>query len=79
VISVKLNNQLYKNQGILVNGNACIPFVFLKSLGIDTKLVANVPQVNYRNVVYIKAIELQKFKVSVIWDNATRTVVLSSK
>ncbi|MDP8962831.1 MAG: N-acetylmuramoyl-L-alanine amidase [Cyanobacteriota bacterium] len=79
VISVKLNDQLYKNQGILVNGNACIPFVFLKSLGIDTKLVANVPQVNYRNVVYIKAIELQKFKVSVRWDNATRTVVLSSK
>jgi hypothetical protein len=79
VISVKINEQLYKNQGILVNGNGCIPLVFLKSLGIDTKLVTNVPQINYRNVVYIKAIELQKFKVSVSWDNATRSVVLSSK
>jgi hypothetical protein len=79
VISVKINDQFYRNQGILVNGNACTPIVFLKSLGVDPKLVSSVPQINYRNVVYIKAIELQKFKVSISWDNATRTVALSSK
>jgi hypothetical protein len=79
VISVKINDQVHKNQGILVNGNACIPIVFLKSLGIDAELLTNTPKISYRDVVYVKAVELQKFKVSVSWDNASRTVVLSSK
>jgi hypothetical protein len=79
VISIKINDQTYKNQGILVNGNACVPIVLLKSLGIDAKLLANTPQTKYRDVVYVKAIELQKFKVSVSWDNATRSVILTSK
>lgn len=79
VISVKINAQVYKNQGILVNGNACIPIVFLKSLGINAELLKNRPKISYRDVVYVKAVELQKFKVSVSWDNASRTVVLSSK
>ena len=79
VISIKINDQTYKNQGILVNGNASVPIVLLKSLGIDAKLLANTPQTKYRDVVYVKAIELQKFKVSVSWDNATRSVILTSK
>jgi N-acetylmuramoyl-L-alanine amidase len=79
VISVKLNDQLYTNQGILVNGNAAIPVVFLKSLKIDEKIVENVPKTTYRDVVYIPAIELQKFNIAVAWDNSIRSVVLRSK
>lgn len=79
VISIKINDQIYKNQGILVNGNASVPIVLLKSFKIDTQLLANTPKITYRDVVYVKAIDLQKFKVSVSWDNASRTVVLSSK
>lgn len=79
VISLKINDQVYKNQGILVNGNASVPIVLLQSFKFDTQLLANTPKITYRDVVYVKAIDLQKFKVSVSWDNASRTVVLSSK
>lgn len=78
VISIKINDQVYKNQGILVNGNASVPIALLKSFKIDTQLLANTLKINYRDEVYVKAIDLQKFKVSVSWDNASRTVVLSS-
>jgi hypothetical protein len=79
VINVQINDQVYKNQGILANGNACIPIVFLKSLRVDEELVKNSPKTTYRNLVYVKAIELQKFNVSVNWNNDTRTVVLRAK
>lgn len=79
VINVKVNNQFYRNQAILVNGNACIPIVFLKSLGVDVKQLGNTPQISYRNIVFVKAVALQPFNVSVTWDNANRTVILTSK
>lgn len=79
VISVKLNNQVYRNQGLLVNGNAHIPLIFVKSLGVDPNRFANTPKVTHRNVVYIRAVELQKYQVAVRWDNPTRSIVLSSK
>lgn len=78
-ISIKINDQVYKNQGILVNGNASVPIILLKSFKLDTQLLANTPKITYRDVVYVKAIDLQKFKVSIKWDNASRTVILSSK
>ncbi|MCA1992330.1 MAG: cell wall hydrolase, partial [Coleofasciculus sp. S288] len=79
VINVKINDQVYNNQGILVNGNACIPVVFLKSLGIDVELLTNIQKITYRDVVYIKAVNLQRLNISVNWDNSTRTVILRSK
>lgn len=79
VISIKINDQLYNNQGILVNGNASIPVVFLNSLKIDPSKVANFPKVTHRNLEYIKAVDLQQFNVSIQWDNTSRTVILSTK
>lgn len=79
VISVKINDQIYKNQGILVNGNASIPIVFLKSLGIDPSKVAEFRTITHRNLEYIKAVDLQPFRVSVKWDNPSRTVILTTQ
>lgn len=79
VISVKINDQLYNNQGILVNGNASIPVVFLNSLKIDPSKVANFPKVTHRNLEYIKAVDLQQLNVSIKWDNPSRTVILTTK
>lgn len=79
VISVKVNDQLYRNQGILVNDNACVPVIFMKSLGVNLSKDPDIRTIEYRKVVYVKAIDLQQFKVSVSWDNSVRAVVLSSK
>ncbi|CDN14653.1 MAG: N-acetylmuramoyl-L-alanine amidase [Richelia sp.] len=77
VIKIKINGQNYPEQGILVNANAYIPVDLVDRLRIDLS-VANVRRISYRQVVYIKAIELREFNVSVRWDGATRTVILRS-
>jgi hypothetical protein len=79
VISIKINGQFYRKQGILVNGNASVPVVFFKSLGIDPAKATGLRQVNYRNVAYVKAVDLQQFGVSVKWDNPNKTVILTTK
>ncbi|MEO1377638.1 MAG: N-acetylmuramoyl-L-alanine amidase [Cyanobacteria bacterium J06635_10] len=77
-INIKINGQNYPEQGIVVNGNAYIPIDLVDRLRIDLSRDENVRRLNYRRVVYVKAIELREFNVSIAWDAATRTVVLRS-
>ncbi|HEY9668504.1 MAG TPA: N-acetylmuramoyl-L-alanine amidase [Coleofasciculaceae cyanobacterium] len=78
-INIKINDKVYENQGILVNGNACVPIVLLAALGVDAEVMADLQKIIYRNVIYVKAVNLQRFNVSVNWDNSNRTVILGSK
>jgi hypothetical protein len=77
-INININGQNYPEQGILINGNAYIPIDLVDRLQIDLSKVSNVRRVSYRRVVYVKAIELRDFNVSVSWDSASRTVKLRS-
>lgn len=77
-INININGQIYGEQGILVNGNSYIPIDLVDSLGIDISKTANVRRVNYGSIVYIKAVELRSFNISVSWDVSTRTVILRS-
>ncbi|MBW4646142.1 MAG: N-acetylmuramoyl-L-alanine amidase [Goleter apudmare HA4340-LM2] len=77
-INININGQNYQEQGILINGNAYIPIDLVDRLRADLSKAPNVNRVSYRRVVYVKAIELRDFRVSVGWDNATRTVTLRS-
>lgn len=76
--NITINNQTYGEQGIVINSNAYIPIDLVDRLGIDLTKNPNVRRVQYRGVVYVKAIELRDFNISVSWDNATRTVILRS-
>jgi hypothetical protein len=78
VINISINNQSYIEQGILVNSNAYVPIDLVDRLGVDLATVPNVRRVQYRGVVYVQAIALRDYNISVKWDNATRTVVLRS-
>ncbi|MCA1990588.1 MAG: N-acetylmuramoyl-L-alanine amidase, partial [Coleofasciculus sp. S288] len=60
-INIKINNQAYGEQGILINSNAYIPIDLVDRLGIDLTNAANVRRVQYRGVVYVKAIELRDY------------------
>lgn len=75
-IGIRVNNQTYPERGILVNGNAYIPINLADRLGIDLANDPNVTRIRYQNIVYIKAIDLRPYNVSVGWDNATRSVLL---
>lgn len=77
-INININGQKYSEQGILINGNSYIPIDLVDRLRIDLSKAPNVRRVSYRRVVYVKAIELQDFHVSISWDSASRTLSLRS-
>ncbi|BAZ20318.1 hypothetical protein NIES4073_11940 [Kalymmatonema gypsitolerans NIES-4073] len=77
-INININGQKYSEQGILINGNAYIPIDLVDRLRVDLSKAPNVRRVTYRRVVYVKAIELQDFHVSISWDSASRTLNLRS-
>lgn len=77
-INIKINGQNYTEKGILINGNAYIPIDLVDRLRIDLSKAANVRRVTYRKVVYVKAVELRDFNVSISWDSATKTISLRS-
>ena len=77
-INININGQKYSEQGILINGNAYIPIDLVDRLRVDLSKAPNVRRVSYRRVVYVKAIELQDFHVSISWDSASRTLSLRS-
>ncbi|CEJ44191.1 hormogonium tapered terminus morphoprotein TftA [Umezakia ovalisporum] len=77
-INININRQKYPEQGILVNGNSYIPIDLVDQLRIDVSKSPKINRISYRRIVYIKAIDLRDFNVSIGWDTATRTVNLSS-
>lgn len=77
-INININGQNYPEQGVLINGNSYIPIDLVDRLRIDLSKSPNVNRVTYRRVVYIKAIELRDFNISIAWDSATKTLKLRS-
>ncbi|MBD2384131.1 hormogonium tapered terminus morphoprotein TftA [Cylindrospermum sp. FACHB-282] len=77
-ISININGQNYPEKGVLINGNAYIPIDLVDRLRIDLSKAPDVRRITYRQIVYIKAIELRDFHVAITWDSATRTVNLRS-
>jgi len=77
-IGIRINNRDYPEQGILINNNAYIPVDLVDRLNIDISQDPNIRLVQYRGVVYVKAVELRDYNVSVGWDNSTRSVVLKT-
>ncbi len=77
-IDININGQIYDEKGIIINGNSYIPIDLADRLKIDLSKATNIRRVNYKNVVYIRVIELREYNISVGWDNASRTVILRS-
>jgi N-acetylmuramoyl-L-alanine amidase len=75
-IDININGGIYGERGILVNGNAYIPVDLVDRLGIDLSKNLTIRRLTYHNIVYVKAIELRIFNISVSWDSNTRTVTL---
>lgn len=77
-INISINGQIYGEKGILVNGNAYIPIDLSDRLGLDLSKEPNIRRLNYRQVVFVKAVDLRDYKISVGWNAQTRTVLLQS-
>ncbi len=77
-VSIDLDGQLYEEKAILVSGNAYIPIDLVDRLGIDVIQVPNVRRLRSKNVIYVQAIALRDYNLSVSWDAKTRTVYVRS-
>lgn len=77
-IIINLNGQIYGEKGILVSGNAYIPIDLADQLGIDLSNDQNTRRLNYRGVVFIRAVDLRNYNIVVGWDAQARTVLLRS-
>jgi hypothetical protein len=77
-INISINKQSYAEQGILINGNSYLPIDLVDRLGINLIENQSLRLVQYRGIVYVKAIELRNYNVMVGWDKDTRTLILSS-
>lgn len=76
--NISVNGGLYDEKGIIINNNAYVPIDLADQLGIDIASDPDVRRVRYQGVVYIKAIDLREYNVSVGWDASTRTVTLKT-
>lgn len=77
-IGISVNSGLYDEKGILINNNAFVPIDLADKLDVDVASNLEIRQVRYRGVVYIKAIDLRDYNVSVGWDAPQRTVTLKT-
>ncbi|MGD1860454.1 MAG: N-acetylmuramoyl-L-alanine amidase [Leptolyngbyaceae cyanobacterium] len=76
--NISVNEGNYSEKGIIINNNSYVPIDLADKLDIDIASDPNVRRVRYRGVVYIKAIDLREYNVSVGWDASTRTVTFKT-
>ncbi|NJR66905.1 MAG: glucosaminidase domain-containing protein [Leptolyngbyaceae cyanobacterium CRU_2_3] len=77
-ITLLLNGALYDGEGIVADGNACVPVDLVDQMGIDLDAVAGIQPIAYCNVVYLRAIDLREFNIAIQWDKESSTLSLRS-
>ncbi len=77
-IKINVDGGLYEELGIVVNGNAYLPIDLIDRLGVTVAQAPTVNRIRYRNVVYVKAIDLRDFNLSINVDITARIVTVRS-
>jgi hypothetical protein len=77
-IRISINGGIYPETGIIVNDNSFVPIDIADLLGVDLSTATDVTRIRYANVVYVKAVDLRNYNVSVNWNADTRTILLRS-
>ncbi|MGB3404068.1 MAG: N-acetylmuramoyl-L-alanine amidase [Microcoleaceae cyanobacterium] len=78
-IGINLNGYTYPEQGILIQGNAYLPIDLIDHLGINFSQTERIRRVKHRQIVYIKAIDLKDFGISIHWDDRQPIIIINSK
>jgi|GEM_PF-1212516 len=77
-IAIEVNGRLAQERGILVNDNSFVPVDLVGQVGIDLPVNSSVRRVSQGGIVYVKAVDLQQFNVSVGWNPNPPTVRLNT-
>lgn len=78
-INISVNGGVYQEKGVIISDNAYIPIDLVDQLNVDLATATDVRRVRYRNVVYVKAVDLRNYNISIGWEASTRTVTLKSQ
>ncbi|NJO40669.1 MAG: cell wall hydrolase [Cyanobacteria bacterium CRU_2_1] len=77
-IEISLNGAIYDDEGISVDGNAYIPMDLVDQLGIELLPDSPIRRLDYRHIVYVRAIDLRDFNIAIRKSEDTQTVLLQS-
>jgi hypothetical protein len=77
-VNVNLNGAIVYGEGILAHGNFYVPMDLVDQLGLDLPLNAQIRRLSYRNIVYVRAIDLREFNLSIQPDKDNHTLILRS-
>jgi N-acetylmuramoyl-L-alanine amidase/Mannosyl-glycoprotein endo-beta-N-acetylglucosaminidase len=68
-ISLKIDREeLSPEKGLLIDGDPYVPIDLADRLGVNLPLTLPIRRVRYRGIVYVKAIELRDFNISIVPD-----------
>lgn len=76
-IDIVVNGANYDDSGIVVEGNAYIPVDLIDQLGVSLPLDAPGRRINYRNVVFVRAIDLRDLHLAISY-SGQQTVIIRS-
>ena len=77
-INIEINGGQYAEKGLIISGNAYMPIDLAEQLGVSFTATDKITRIRYGGIVYIKAVDLKPFQVSVGWDAPTRTLQLKT-
>jgi hypothetical protein len=77
-VAVVIDGQPFPDSGFIINDRSYVPIGVTGPLGLDSAQLTDVERVVYGNGVYIRAADLTRFGIEVIWQGSPRTVLLNS-
>lgn len=76
IFPIYVKNWQYPDSGIAINHNPYIPLDLVENLNLDPDQVSGLRRINYGNVVYVKAVDLQPLNVAIHWNEEVNALVL---
>lgn len=77
-ININLNGALVYGAGLIADGNFYVPVDLVDQLGIEIPPTTPIRRLSYRNIVYIRAIDLRDYSLTIQADKDNHTLILRS-
>jgi hypothetical protein len=77
-VNINLNGALIYGEGMIAHGNFYVPIDLVDQLGVKLPLDGSIRRLSYRNLVYIRAVDLREFNLSVYPDKENHMLILRS-
>jgi hypothetical protein len=78
-IGINVNGGLYDEAGLMMNDNAYVPVDLVEQFNLDLDAAVHLKRMRFGQVVYVKAVDLRQYNISVKWEAETQTVQLRSR